>query len=293
MKFKIPFTMASLDKLKKRAAYLRKYIKYRKNSPYGAYLENSDMNLTREEYLSIVLNKFIILFVVLILVLMPTLVLAGISSPYLISFGVTILFSAFVGFSQIMYPKLYIGRKQKNIEKNLIPALEDMLVQLNSGIPLFSILVNIATSDYGELSKEFKKAVRKINAGIPQIDVLEELGEKNISLYFRRTLWQLSNGMRTGSDISVVIRDSIKSLSEEQIVQIQNYGNKLNPLIMFYMLISVILPALSITFLTILSSLVNLPASVTTLMFISMFVFVIIIQLMFLGTVRSLRPSLL
>ncbi|MBX4196279.1 type II secretion system F family protein [Candidatus Pacearchaeota archaeon] len=293
MKFRIPFTVASLDKLKKRADYLRKYVKYKKNASLHLYLENCDVTISREEYLSIVLNKFIVAFVIVLLVLTPTLTLVGATSPYLMSLGITVLFSGFMAFSQLLYPKIYVGRKQKNIERNLIPALEDMLVQLNSGIPLFSILVNVATSDYGELSKEFKKAVRKINAGLPETDVLEELGEKNISVFFRRTLWQLSNGMRTGSDISVVIKDSVKSLAEEQLIQIQNYGNKLNPLIMFYMLISVILPALSITFLTIISSMVNLPKQATTLMFVGLFVVVIIVQLMFLGTVRSLRPSLL
>jgi len=179
------------------------------------------------------------------------------------------------------------------MEKNLIPALGDILVQLNSGVPLFNILVNISSSDYGELSEEFKKAVKKINAGLPQVEVLEELGEKNSSIYFKRTLWQISNGMRAGSDISVVISESIKSLSEEQILQIQNYGNKLNPMIMFYMLSSVILPALAITFLTIISSMVGLTQSITTLLFAALFVFVVIIQTMFIGIIKSIRPSLL
>ena len=141
---------------------------------------------------------------------------------------------------------------QIDIENNLIPALQDMSVQLNFGIPLFRILINISSSDYGELSIEFKKAVKKINAGSPQLDVLEEMGEKNPSLFFRRALWQISNGMRAGGDISVVIRESVRSLSEDQVIQVQNYGNKLNPTIVFYMLISVIIHALSITLLKIL-----------------------------------------
>jgi flagellar protein FlaJ len=196
-------------------------------------------------------------------------------------------------FSQSVYPKAYSTRKEKDIDKNLIPALEDILVQLNSGVPLFTIMVNISSSGYGELSYEFKKVVKKINSGMPQIEVIEELGEKNPSLFFRRTLWQLSNGMRAGSDISVIIKESIKSLNEEQLIQIQSYGNKLNPMIMFYMLSSVIMPALAITFLTILSSLVNLSESITQILFFAMFGGVAFIQFMFIGVIRSLRPSLL
>ena len=168
-----------------------------------------------------------------------------------------------------------------------------MTIQLNSGIPIYTIMVNISNANYEELSEEFKKMVKKINAGRPQAEVLEQFGEKSPSLFFRRTLWQLSNGLRAGSDLSVVIKSSLNSLSEEQLIQIQNYGNKLNPLVMFYMLITVILPALATTFLTVISSLINLPKTMTALLFISLMVGVVIIQVLFLGVIKSVRPRLL
>ena len=99
--------------------------------------------------------------------------------------------------------------------------------------------------------------------------------------------------MRAGSDISIVIQDTVKSLSEEQYIQIQEYGNKLNPAIMFYMLSSVILPALAITFLTIISSIVGLSEALTQMIFLGMFVGVVVIQILFLGVIKSVRPSLL
>jgi len=203
------------------------------------------------------------------------------------------IFSIFSFARQFSYPKMFSFKKSVDIERNLIPALADMLVQLNSGIPLYNILINISASDYGSLSEEFRKAVRKINSGSPEVEVLEELGERNSSLYFKRTLWQLSNGMRAGSDTSIVIEESLKTLNEEQLLQIQNYGNKLNPMIMFYMVISVILPALSVAFLTIISSMINLPQNTTMLLFVGLFFFAILLQIMFLGVIRSIRPSLL
>ena len=168
-----------------------------------------------------------------------------------------------------------------------------MLIQLNSGIPLFSIMVNISSSDYGELSLEFKKIVKRINSGEPETDVLDSIGEKNSSVFFRRMLWQISNGMRAGSNMNVVIKESISTLSEEQLIQIQNYGNQLNPLVVFYMLISVIIPSLSITFLTILSSMLKIDTKMTTLLFIGIFVSIVLIQIMFIGVIKSKRPSLL
>lgn len=293
MRFHIPFTIANLDRLKIKSKKFQSLVKKKKEGKLQFYLDNSDIKLTEKEYLAICFRSFFISFIVLYILSTTIFILIRTSLPYLFSLGVALVFSFFVFFSQTIYPKVYNTRRERNIDKNLIPALQDVLVQLNSGIPLFNILVNISSSEYAALSDEFKKAVKKINTGYPEVEVLEEIGEKNSSKYFKRTLWQISNGMRAGSDISIVVEESIKTLNEEQLLQIQNYGNKLNPLIMFYMVISVILPALSIAFLTIISSLLSLSTSATTLLFIALLIFAVLLQIMFLGMIKSIRPSLL
>jgi len=293
MKFQIPLTFSEIEKLKIRSRFIASHIKYKSKSKLEEDLKNSGIDISREEYIAICLNTFFVLFLILFIFSSTILIFLKIKYFYLFSFGFALIFSGFVFFSQIAYPSIYVMRREKNIEKNLIPALQDILIQLSSGVPLFSVLVNISAADYGELSIEFKKAVRKINAGSPEQEVLEGLSKRNPSTFFKRTLWQISNGMNAGSDMTFVIEDSIKSLNEEQTIQIQNYGNKLNPLIVFYMLIAVIIPALSITFLTIISSMINLPETTTIVLFIGLFVFVILTQIMFLGLIKSRRPSLL
>ncbi|MBM3234410.1 type II secretion system F family protein [Candidatus Pacearchaeota archaeon] len=293
MIFKIPFTFSNIEKLKKRSKFFAGRIGYKKNSGLADNLKNSGAELTREEYIGISVRSSIIIFVFLFLISTTILFLLKQRLFHLYGLGIALLFAGFVFFSQMNYPKIYVSRRQKDIEKNLIPALQDMAVQLSSGIALFGVLTNISDADYGELSVELKKAVKRINSGEPETDVLDDLAKRNPSVFFRRTLWQISNGMRAGSEILLVIKDSIRALNEEQLIQVQNYGNKLNPLIMFYMLISVIIPALSITFLTIISSMVNLPSTMTMLLFVGLFIFVVLIQIMFLGLIKSRRPSLL
>ena len=291
MKFRIPFTLTSIERQKNTSRFfmIKKGIE---KSPLQEALDDANLDLTAEEYRAIARKRFITSFLVLYVLASTILVVMKIEKAFLISLGVVAI-SLLIYTSQVIYPGLYIKRRIRDIEKNLIPALQDIVVQLNAGIPLFNLLANIANSDYGILSEEFAKAAKKINAGFPQIEVLEELGERNPSIFFKRALWQISNGMRAGSDIAVIIQESIKSLTQEQILQIQNYGNKLNPLIMFYLLTSVILPALSITFLTIISSMIGLEKIIIVILFISIASFVIIIQMMFLGVVKSIRPSLL
>ena len=293
MKFRIPFTFTQAYKLKKRSKLFISKIRPKKKSKLNIYLKNADNNLTREEYIGICRRNFVINIIFLYLISTTILFMFNIKKFFLFGILIAFIFSGFLFFSQINYPRIYVSRKQKNIEKNLLPALEDILVQLNSGITLFNIMANISSSDYGVLSDEFKIAVRRINSGEPDSIVLDELGEKNSSLFFRRTLWQMSNGIVAGSDMAVVIKDSIKTLNEEQLIQIQDYGSKLNPLIGMYMLITVIIPTLSVAFLTIISSMVNISKTMTPLLFITLFLFVILAQIMFLGLIKSKRPSLL
>ena len=293
MKFHIPFTFSNIDKLKNKSRFFSSRLKYKKDSKLGETLKDADIDITREEYLGISMKIFFNTFVFLFVVSTSIFAVLRVQRFYLAGFGLALAFAIFAFFSQRVYPKIYVSRKQRDIEKNLVSALEDILIQLNSGIPLFNILVNISDADYGTLSSEFKKAVQKINAGEPEAMVLDELGKRNPSVFFRRTLWQLSNSMRAGSDMAIVIRDSIKALNEEQLIQIQEYGSRLNPLVVLYMLISVIIPSLSITFLTIIASMINLPGDMIILMFVSLFVFDVLVQVMFLGLIKSKRPSLL
>ena len=293
MKFHIPFTFSKLEKLKAKSRPLARKIRYKKDSKLEEYLKNANLEITREEYIAISLKSFFSAFLILFVISTTVFILLNVKFYYLFGPLLAFLFAGFVFFSQSVYPRIYVTRRQRNIERNLISALEDVLIQLTSGIPLFSVLVNISSADYGELSVEFKKAVRRINAGEPEQEVLEDLSKSNPSPFFKRSLWQISNGMKAGSDMSIVVKDSIKALNDEQLIQIQNYGNKLNPLIVFYMLIAVIIPALSVTFMTIIASMVGIPKNTTTIIFLGLFVFVAIIQIMFLGIIKSKRPSLL
>lgn len=293
MEFKIPFTFASPEKLKRRARPFVRFAATKKQPALARYLAFDETGYSVAEYRAISLRSAAYAFLGVFTLASVLLGIVGMPRFFLLAFGIAFLAALYGFITQQNYPHIFHLRRQKNIEKNLIPAMQDMLVQLNSGIPLFNILVNLAGANYGELSTEFRKAVRQINAGMPQIDVLESLSEQNESPFFRRTLWQLSNGMRAGSDISIIIKENARALNEEQLIQIQNYGNKLNPLIMFYMLSSVIMPALAVTFLTILSSMVSLGERTTYLLFMGFFVCIMFIQIMFVGVIRSLRPSLL
>lgn len=255
-------------------------------------LRQAKSDMGKEEYVTVSITNALMVFVFL-------LILFNIIQIYL-KFQVVVVsvfaagaISLFILGNSLIYPNLIVKRRVRNIERNLLSALQDFLAQINSGVPIFNVLVNISNADYGEVSKEFGKAVREINAGKSQIEALADLGAANPSVFFRRTLWQISNGLTSGANMVTVVQESFKTLADEQVVQIQEYGSRLSPLSMFYMLIAVIMPILAVTFIIILSTLISLPPTLMQFMLWGLFALIIFIQIMFLGLIKSRRPNLI
>lgn len=259
----------------------------------GLSLKQTSIKEHAERYLAMCMLASMIFFIFISFVLTFMLFAFRMENAVIVGPIISLVFSFFVFIQQVFYPKMLSRKKIRGIEQNLLPALQNVLIQLNSGVPIFNILTNIAGGDYGELSKEFDKAVRDINAGRSQVDALEEIATNNPSTLFRRAIWQLVNGMKAGADMSTVMAEIIDSLGEQQLIQIQNYGSQLSPLAMFYMLGAVIVPSLSVTFIIILSSFIALSPSMTKIAFWSLLVFAVFLQIMFLGIIRSRRPNLL
>ena len=292
MDFKIPFTISNIDVLKNRSKSFGFLIK-NKNSKLENYLVDIGLKLNSREYIAICLRNFVFIFSFLLVLFSIVLFILKINYFYLIGPLSSLIISGFIFVNQYNYPKMYSFNKSRNIERNLIPALQDLLVQLDSGVPLFSIMLDIANSDYGHVSSEFRKITNEINSGVPEMTAIEKYAGLNQSSYFKHVLWQISNGMRAGGQIDIVITESIKNLNEEQAIEIQSYGSRLNPLVMFYMIIAVILPSLGITFLIIISSLLGLSGLFIKIILIGVSVFIVIIQIMFIGMIKTRRPRLL
>jgi len=256
----------------------------------GIYLEQAESKMKPIDYISMCLVSLTFFAVVIFSLSMVSLMFGA---PLYLPLLLTFVFTSFVFMQQMAFPKLTAVRRIKEIDRNLLPALQDMLVQLNSGIPLFNILANIARGSYGAISIEFKNAIQEINAGKNQIDALEDIAVRNPSVLFRRTVWQLVNGMKEGADIASLIKEVMRAVGDEQLTQIQRYGGQLSPLALFYMLIAIIAPSLGVTFIIVLSSFVSLSPVITKTLFYGLLGFTLLFQVMFLGMIKTRRPTLL
>lgn len=199
------------------------------------------------------------------------------------------IFSLFV-FSYLMrYPKFVAMRRIKKLEKDLLDVLQHVLIEIKSGVPLFNAMIGI-TDGYGEVSDEFKIIVKEINAGVAEIKALERASLRNPSLHFRRSLWQITNAMKAGSDIASALEAIVDNLTQEQIIAIRRYGQELSPFTLMYMLIAVIMPTLGITFLIILSSFAGL--KIPDFLFPLILLVLAIFQYFYMGVIKTKRPAL-
>lgn len=195
----------------------------------------------------------------------------------------------FLFFYMLQVPNVKINKKQKEINRELVFAGRHLIIELKSGIPLYDAIINIS-KNYEIIGKYFKEIIDKINLGTSMEDALNETIELTPSNDFRRLLWQILNSLRTGSDISESLNAVIEQIVKEQIIEVNKYGRKLNPLAMFYMIISVILPSLGITMLIILSSFIEFELSMTILIVIAFLLG--FVQFMFLSIIKFSRPAI-
>src|SRR3989338_8387874 len=87
-------------------------------------LSQADMNIDEREYLSMCIFSNIItalfLFFFIFMISKPL----EIERPFIAGLSVTLILVFFILIQQLMYPQFLVNKKVKNVEKNLIPALQ-------------------------------------------------------------------------------------------------------------------------------------------------------------------------
>lgn len=230
-----------------------------------------------------IINSFAILFLMLMLGFIAQINL------YLITFAAFVLVFIFSMLTVLAYPSIVNSRRQKSIDAQLIPALRQLLIEVRSGVPLFNSMASL-TYDYGEVSDQFRRIVQIINAGTPEIDTLTDSASSTPSAQFRKVLWQISNALKVGSDVSNVLESQVAELTRTRVDQIRRYGQELSPWTMIYMMAAVIMPSLGVAMLIVVISFLGspLPKFILYILLGGLMGF----QLFFLNFVSSRRPTI-
>ncbi len=194
---------------------------------------------------------------------------------------------ALVFFFLVNAPKGIIRRRQREIDKDVLFAGRYILMKIESGSPIISTLVD-ASKGYGIAAKYFKEIVDQVNTGVPVEDALEEARSYTSSEKFKRVLWQLVTTLKTGTDVTGPLKATLASIANEQIIEIKEYGKKLNSLMLFYMVMACVAPSLGLAMFLIIGSFISLQIS-SPVMYSLLFLLAVL-QGFFLLMIKAARP---
>lgn len=173
----------------------------------------------------------------------------GIEEPAATLFPLLLAFSFFLFFYllHIFYPKIIAKKVANEINRNLIFAVRDMLIQVSSGVPLYAAIGNVAGGEYGHVSMEFKRVAADIRIGLSMTVALENMALRTKSEFLKKASWQLITAMRAGANTATALRSIINTLLAYNMRLIKGYNADLNFMILAYMLISAVVPTIGIT----------------------------------------------
>ncbi|MEM0149619.1 MAG: type II secretion system F family protein [Candidatus Micrarchaeaceae archaeon] len=208
------------------------------------------------------------------------------SAIFAVLLGVVVFRMSFTTF--LNYPTRKSTADSKSVERDILFAARDMIISLRSGMPLFNAIISISTG-YGAASKEFGKIVERVQLGMPLEDAIDNTVAETKSPSFRRIMLQASVSIRAGADVVSALQSVIDQISQERIIELRRYGQRLNAIAMFYMLFGVILPSMGIAVVTILTTFIAL-FSVTETLLVFVLIGLLFLQIIFLMLIRNSRP---
>ncbi|MFH1306849.1 MAG: type II secretion system F family protein [Candidatus Micrarchaeota archaeon] len=200
----------------------------------------------------------------------------------------------FVAFGFLLlhmyYPRITSKSVSAKIDRGLVFAARDMLIQVSSGIPLYQTLANVGEGDYDQVSVEFKKVVNEARSGRSLTTALENMALRNQSKYLKKMSWQIITAMRSGSNLTKALKGIIKMLVDYQLRQIKAYNSELNFIVLIYLLAAAVLPTVGTTILVIFSVFGVL--GVTQEVYLGLVGIGVLVQLIIIGYVYVRRPKM-
>ncbi len=190
----------------------------------------------------------------------------------------------------MVYPGIVMKKIATKESKDLLFALREIMMDVNSGVPLFDSMKNVAGESYSYVSSDFEWVVKSIESGVPQRIALKNLALKSESEYMKRALWQMVNALESGASMGSTLPGIVESLEANAYREIKNYSSNLNFLMLIYMLAAAVVPSLGITFMVLLSAFSDLGVTVETiLMLVGTSA---VMQIIMIGYMTTTRPEI-
>lgn len=255
------------------------------------YLIESDYDGEPEEYASLSIFNSFLWAVFLTVVFTSLLFLREMSSVEIAVIGASIFFLTILMFLTVFlkYPAILAGKKSERVNRELVYALKDLKLKVQSGISLYNAMVAVSKAGYGEVSEEFSKTVREISSGKTFSKALEDMALRNSSDHFRKTIWQMLNTRKAGGSMVGSLETLIDDLEAKKHSKIKDYAEDLNIMALMYMMFAVVAPSIGLTLLVVVSSFSGIgvtPGLITAFLGVSF-----ALQWALVGFIKAKRPK--
>jgi pilus assembly protein TadC len=185
-------------------------------------------------------------------------------------------------------PVALIAKRRRDLDREVLFAGRFLLIKIHSGRPLLNAIID-ASQSYGIASKYFKELVDDINMGTPIEQALDNAMRYSPSSKYRKILFQISNAIKIGIDVSEPLSNTLDEISQEQLIEIQRYGKKLNSLTLFYMLIAVVIPSIGVAMFSVVGSLLGFGGEIAQNLFYIVLAMLVAMQLIFISIFKNAR----
>lgn len=229
----------------------------------------------KKTLMTAIMLTFALMFIIFGFIQTPYVLLALVLFP--------VFFAYFLHFADVKIIQL-----ARQVDQELTYAGRFIVIEMEAGVPLHTTFKNVS-ANYEFVGRYFQEVVDKVELGTSTEQAINDVIEYVPSDSLRKMFWQIQNSLRTGSEIADSLKVAIDQIIREQRIEVVEYGRKLNPLAMFYMMVAVIFPSLGATMLIVMATFIGFNLSLPILLIAA--ASIVFIQFMFLAAIRSQRPA--
>jgi pilus assembly protein TadC len=191
-----------------------------------------------------------------------------------------------------LIPTFKVKNNKAFLESDLLYSARHLLLKIESGSSLINSLESVANLKT-KSSSYFKEIMYDISLGIPIEEAIDKAVVYSPSKAYTKILEEIQSSLSTGSDLRKSLRATVDDVTKEHLIQIQEYGRKLNPMSMFYMIIGTILPSMGTAMLVVISSLRLIEIIIDIRILMSFAILLLCVQIFFILSFRSLKPAVM
>jgi len=210
---------------------------------------------------------------------------------FLIGFLITLLFIPLFYYFWFKILDVWITKEARDQEGDLLFISEYFLVMLESGLPLGNAIERLSKLDRPG-GKFFRRVFAEVRSGKDLETALDDASRYAASESLKTLLKRLRDSLQIGVDLRDVLKNFIEEASQKKLVEIRKYSRKLNPIVMMYLLLGIVVPSLGMTFFILAATLLDISGDALRVILIFLFLIMFGFQYFAYSVFKFTRTSI-